>query len=152
MYCSSPVSLAKVSTLSCVVSTQSLTPSTVPTRSRSPARPSITSGCRVYEGAVGRKPAQFGRGPEDSDLGPADYSSIGWAETPALASTPGLGWSPRVRRTVASRAATAPPAADLKHQILTDEPLVAAIPVGHPLAEGPADLAALAAESAFVEM
>src|SRR6478672_5526433 len=65
---------------------------------------------RGYEGAVGRKPAQFGRGPEDSDLGPADYSSIGWAETPALASTPGLGWSPRVRRTVASRAATAPPA------------------------------------------
>lgn len=42
--------------------------------------------------------------------------------------------------------------ADLTHQILTDEPLVAAIPVGHPLAEGPADLAALADESAFVEM
>jgi len=42
--------------------------------------------------------------------------------------------------------------ADLTHQILTDEPLVAAIPVGHPPAEGPADLAALADESAFVEM
>src|SRR5271165_4210979 len=52
MYCSSPVSLAKVSTLSCVVSTQSLTPSTVPTRSRSPARPSRTSGCRVSPGAA----------------------------------------------------------------------------------------------------
>jgi len=42
--------------------------------------------------------------------------------------------------------------ADLTHQILTDEPLVAAIPVGHPPAEGPADLAALADESAFVEV
>ena len=42
--------------------------------------------------------------------------------------------------------------ADLTHQILTDEPLVAAIPVGHPPAEGPVDLAALADESAFVEM
>src|ERR1700754_4871601 len=52
MYCSSPVSLAKVSTLSCVVSTQSLTPSTVPARSRSPARPSRTSGCRVSPGAA----------------------------------------------------------------------------------------------------
>ena len=62
---------------------------------------------RGYEGAVGGKPAQFGRGPEDSDLGPADYFSISWAKTPALASTPGSGWSPRVRRTVASRAATA---------------------------------------------
>ena len=42
--------------------------------------------------------------------------------------------------------------AGLAHRILTDEPLVAAIPRGHPLAGAPADLAALAAESAFVEM
>ena len=42
--------------------------------------------------------------------------------------------------------------ADLVHRILTDEPLVAALPRGHPLAEAPADLADLAAESAFVEM
>jgi DNA-binding transcriptional LysR family regulator len=41
---------------------------------------------------------------------------------------------------------------DLAHRILTDEPLVAAVPRGHPIARAPADLAALAAESAFVEM
>jgi DNA-binding transcriptional LysR family regulator len=41
---------------------------------------------------------------------------------------------------------------DLAHRILTDEPLVAAVPRDHPLAKAPADLAALAAESAFVEM
>lgn len=41
--------------------------------------------------------------------------------------------------------------ADLVHRILADEPLVAAVPRGHPW--GPvADLAALAADSAFVEM
>jgi DNA-binding transcriptional LysR family regulator len=42
--------------------------------------------------------------------------------------------------------------ADLTHRILTDEPLVAAIPGGHRVPEAPADLATLAAESAFVEM
>jgi DNA-binding transcriptional LysR family regulator len=42
--------------------------------------------------------------------------------------------------------------AHLTHRILTDEPLVAALPRGHPFADAPADLAGLAAESAFVEM
>ena len=43
--------------------------------------------------------------------------------------------------------------ADLTHRILTDEPLVAALPRGHPFADAsPADLATLAGESAFVEM
>jgi DNA-binding transcriptional LysR family regulator len=42
--------------------------------------------------------------------------------------------------------------ADCTHRILADEPLVAAIPRGHPLSESPADLTALAAASAFVEM
>ncbi len=42
--------------------------------------------------------------------------------------------------------------ADISHRVLTDEPLVAALPRGHPLADAPADLAALAGESAFVEM
>ena len=41
---------------------------------------------------------------------------------------------------------------ELTHRILTDEPLVAAIPGSHPLTEAPADLATLAAESAFIEM
>jgi DNA-binding transcriptional LysR family regulator len=41
---------------------------------------------------------------------------------------------------------------DLAHRILTEEPLVAAVPRRHPIAKAPADLAALAAESAFVEM
>jgi DNA-binding transcriptional LysR family regulator len=41
---------------------------------------------------------------------------------------------------------------DLVHRILTDEPLVAVLSRGHPLAKAPADLADLAAESAFVEM
>jgi DNA-binding transcriptional LysR family regulator len=41
---------------------------------------------------------------------------------------------------------------DLAHRILADEPLVAAVPRGHPLAGAQADLADLAAESAFVEM
>jgi DNA-binding transcriptional LysR family regulator len=42
--------------------------------------------------------------------------------------------------------------ADLSHRILADEPLVVAVPRDHPLAGAPADLAALAADSAFVEM
>ncbi len=43
--------------------------------------------------------------------------------------------------------------ADLTHRILTDEPLVAALPRGHPFADAsPAGLATLARESAFVEM
>ena len=41
---------------------------------------------------------------------------------------------------------------DLAHRILTDESLVVVVPRGHALAGAPADLAALAAESAFVEM
>ena len=41
---------------------------------------------------------------------------------------------------------------DLAHRILTDESLVVAVPHGHPLTGAPADLAALAAEIAFVEM
>jgi len=42
--------------------------------------------------------------------------------------------------------------ADLAYRILTDEPLVAALPSNHALTGEPADLAALAAESAFIEM
>jgi len=41
---------------------------------------------------------------------------------------------------------------DLAHRVLTDEPLVVALPPGDPATGAPADLAALAAESAFVEM
>ena len=43
--------------------------------------------------------------------------------------------------------------ADLTRRILTDEPLVAALPRGHPFADAsPTGLATLARESAFVEM
>jgi DNA-binding transcriptional LysR family regulator len=42
--------------------------------------------------------------------------------------------------------------ADLAHRLLTDEPLVAAVPRDHPLAGAPTDLAALAADSGFIEM
>jgi DNA-binding transcriptional LysR family regulator len=42
--------------------------------------------------------------------------------------------------------------ADLTHRILTDEPLVAAVPRGLPYSDAPADLGVLAAESAFIEM
>ena len=42
--------------------------------------------------------------------------------------------------------------APLVHRILTDEPLVVALPRGHPFADAPADLATLAAASDFVEM
>jgi DNA-binding transcriptional LysR family regulator len=41
---------------------------------------------------------------------------------------------------------------DLAHRTLTDEPLVAAVPRDHPHAQPPADLAALAAQHAFIEM
>jgi DNA-binding transcriptional LysR family regulator len=41
---------------------------------------------------------------------------------------------------------------DLAHRILADEPLVAAVPRNQPLAQAPADLTALAAQSAFIEM
>jgi DNA-binding transcriptional LysR family regulator len=40
----------------------------------------------------------------------------------------------------------------LAHRVLADEALVVAVPRGHPSAGAPADLAALAAASAFVEM
>ena len=41
---------------------------------------------------------------------------------------------------------------DLAHRILAEEPLIVAVPRGQALAGAPADLTALAAESAFVEM
>src|SRR6185369_11074854 len=56
----------------------------------------------------------------------------------------GVGLFERTSRSVRLAAA-----ADLAHRVLTDEPLVVAVPLGQ--AAG-ADLAALAAQSAFVEM
>jgi DNA-binding transcriptional LysR family regulator len=41
---------------------------------------------------------------------------------------------------------------DLTHRVLADEPLVVAVPRGHPLTGAQADLGELAAEGAFVEM